>query len=79
MKSLWLVFYQGQGYGIDAVDEEDAIKQHNQRGWRHPDANNLEVRQATSDDWNDLVLNLGIAEDNVAALESRLSDIAEEG
>lgn len=75
MNSLWFVVDADyRKYPYDAVDESDAMKQHEFRyGQGHPRAMNVRcARKATSSDWTEMQIELD-------HLECRLSDIAEEG
>lgn len=82
MKSLWLVIdadYRKHPY--DAVDGMEAMSLHQSfhEAWDSRALNVQGVRKATRSDFVELQSDLSVAVDNIAALESRLSDIAEEG
>lgn len=82
MTCLWFVIDGDyRKYPYDAVDELDAIKQHEAHyGDGSPRAMNVQYAcKATSVHWADMCMDLQCLKAENAALESRLSDIAEEG
>jgi len=82
MKNLWLVIDADyRKYPYDAVDGMEAMNLHRKfhETW-NPRALNVQgLRRATRSDFLELQSELSAAEEDIVSLESRLSDIAEEG